>query len=141
MPIRRKPQPVGKRFGMLTLISEAPDRIVEYGLTKVIKRMSIVKCDCGKQYEVIYGNLINGGTKSCGCSSFKMGQSTMERNHAMRLEEHKALIPAISEARIEKLKKLTNIQMIENGLINNKLGMSWCSLMHERTREFLELTK
>ncbi len=141
MPQKRTPQPIGKRFGMVTLIEELPDRIKVYGKIKVQTRMSLIECDCGAKKRVIYGNLLYGCINSCGCSFVRIRMETIKRNHNISLQEHKSLTPERIRISEDKQKKLTNIQMIENGLINNALGMSWCSLMHERTREFLDLTK
>ena len=55
---------LGKRFGMLTVINEAPKQ----------GRWScwLCKCDCGKEKIVKTDNLVRGFTKSCGCSTIKL---------------------------------------------------------------------
>ena len=55
---------LGKRFGMLTVINEAPKQ----------GRWNcwFCKCDCGKEKIVKTDNLVRGFTKSCGCSTIKL---------------------------------------------------------------------
>lgn len=50
----------GKRFAKLTVIKYD-------GVTSNNQSMWICKCDCGNTSKVMYGNLKNGSTKSCGC--------------------------------------------------------------------------
>ena len=50
-----------KRFGLLTVISELPQRDING------HKRWVCKCDCGSR-RVVYGhNLKSGSTKSCGC--------------------------------------------------------------------------
>lgn len=55
---------LGERFGMLTVIGEAPKQ----------GRWScwLCKCDCGREKIVKTDNLVRGFTKSCGCSTIKL---------------------------------------------------------------------
>lgn len=50
----------GKRFTRLTVIKYD-------GVASNNQSMWICKCDCGNTSKVMYGNLTNGSTKSCGC--------------------------------------------------------------------------
>lgn len=50
---------IGKRFGRLTVIAEAPRRNKRTYWT--------CKCDCGKVLEIYAYNLVKGRTRSCGC--------------------------------------------------------------------------
>lgn len=50
----------GKRFGRLVALSK-------YGTAKNRQTIWKCKCDCGNIKNVIYGSLISGSTKSCGC--------------------------------------------------------------------------
>jgi hypothetical protein len=53
---------VGQRFGMLVVIAAAPSKNGRTAWT--------VQCDCGSQPKsVSSANLVNGGTRSCGCMS------------------------------------------------------------------------
>lgn len=55
---------IGQKFGLLTVLDNAPDYIQPNG-NKV--KMCRCKCDCGKETIVRTGGLKNGTTKSCGC--------------------------------------------------------------------------
>lgn len=55
---------IGKRFGRLTVVERAEDRITPSGNKQ---RQWICKCDCGNETTVITSRLKNGHTKSCGC--------------------------------------------------------------------------
>ncbi len=55
---------VGKRFGRLTVVSEAEPRRYASGASS---RMVICQCECGTIKPVLVSSLIKGGTKSCGC--------------------------------------------------------------------------
>lgn len=52
----------GKIFGRLLVISKT-NRKVKGGRFYYW----LCRCDCGKEKEILYGSLINGFTKSCGC--------------------------------------------------------------------------
>lgn len=60
----------GRRFGKLTVISEMEQR------GKRGARLFRCSCDCGNEKIVSYGNLVNGGTQSCGC---------LRRDHGRRI--------------------------------------------------------
>lgn len=64
---KRKPVPIGKKFGKLTIIENYTD---EKGQTKVK-----CKCDCGKYKIVLLYELKNNHIKSCGCLRTKHGKS------------------------------------------------------------------
>ena len=51
----------GLRFGKLIVV-------MCIGIKKA-KTQWLCRCDCGKEKIIVYGNLKNGNTKSCGCSS------------------------------------------------------------------------
>lgn len=57
-----------------------------YGKLKVIEKLNFIKsgnivwlceCNCGKRIEVLAGNLLSGGTKSCGCSRYGLGEKSI----------------------------------------------------------------
>ena len=52
----------GKKFGMLTVLSEA------HGKEARLRRVMNCKCDCGETSLVGLANLVSGRTKTCGCS-------------------------------------------------------------------------
>lgn len=62
---------VGRTFGRLIVLSEAPTRINPNG-DKV--RQSWVRCVCGKELVARNGELVSGHTVSCGCARIKHGQ-------------------------------------------------------------------
>lgn len=58
--MRELPNLIGKRFGMLTVIEQAPS-------TASGHRNWVCRCDCGTEKTVIGINLTRGTTVSCGC--------------------------------------------------------------------------
>lgn len=60
---------VGQKFGMLEVLSRAPDR-------KSGQPMWECKCDCGNTVVVWAGNLRQGQTSSCGCLRKKQKAET-----------------------------------------------------------------
>ena len=73
----------GKRFGYLTVIERAKDRVSYTGTVKHIRTYWLCKCDCGTEKEVRSSHLKSGRIISCGCvgkvhsseAKFKHGQS------------------------------------------------------------------
>lgn len=59
---------IGKKFGRLTIISNAPNR----GHYKYF----LCLCDCGKTKEVYRDSLLRGSTKSCGCLQKERARDT-----------------------------------------------------------------
>ena len=66
----------GQKFGMLTVIGRAEDRVSPNGTKRVMWRC---KCDCGNECERSSPNLkVKGGT-SCGCRKSRLtGERTLE---------------------------------------------------------------
>jgi hypothetical protein len=58
---RRNPIEVGKRYGRLVLIMEAPPKPGYYN------RRVRVRCDCGVEKIVDFGSIRSGRVVSCGC--------------------------------------------------------------------------
>jgi hypothetical protein len=56
---------LGKRFGRLVVISEAPRR--RTGKHQILRRYFLVECDCGDKFEVSASSLTSKLTLSCGC--------------------------------------------------------------------------
>lgn len=56
---------VGKRFGKLTVLYQAPDHISKNGNKRVVWHC---KCDCGNELDVMALNLTRNHTTSCGCA-------------------------------------------------------------------------
>jgi len=51
----------GKKFGNLTLIDKS-----EFPIATGSETLILFKCDCGKQKEIKFGNVVRGCTKTCG---------------------------------------------------------------------------
>ena len=58
--MREWPSLIGEKFGMLTVMGQAPS-------TAKGQRCWICRCDCGKEKIVLGSNLKRGTTVSCGC--------------------------------------------------------------------------
>ena len=58
--MREWPSLIGQKYGMLTVIGQAPS-------TEKGQRRWICKCDCGTEKIVLGGSLKRGTTVSCGC--------------------------------------------------------------------------
>ena len=63
-PIKLKNDLVGKKFGKLTVIDYAENKVQPNGSTK--KQFKCI-CDCGNECVVQSSHLISGHTTSCGC--------------------------------------------------------------------------
>lgn len=70
---------IGQRFGRLM--------VVEHVGTRSKSALWKCKCDCGNTTEVISGNLVRGGTQSCGClvSQLAKERMTTHGKHGTRL--------------------------------------------------------
>lgn len=67
----------GQKFGKLTVIERAPDRIMPNGNRKI---MWLCNCDCGNENVIVYGgDLRSSHTKSCGCSWGQLHGKSHER--------------------------------------------------------------
>lgn len=67
----------GLRFGLLTVIKQAPFKYSASGKTKTTQWYC--KCDCGNETIVNSSNLIRGHTRSCGCLAFKENRDLIGR--------------------------------------------------------------
>lgn len=63
----------GKRFGSLTVISQAKS-------SKSGRAMWLCRCDCGTEKIILGSSMIQGKTKSCGCSQVKPPYSKRLKN-------------------------------------------------------------
>lgn len=66
---------VGKRFGMLTVLSRADNKISPNGNSRT---RWLCQCDCGNTTTVMWDNLKSGHTTSCGCSLINFCKSRVE---------------------------------------------------------------
>lgn len=69
--MRKDKDLTGQKFGKLTILSRAEDKIYHDDLGKITRKRLVWNCicDCGKQKKVVNDNLMNG-LKSCGCSAY-----------------------------------------------------------------------
>lgn len=71
----------GKRYGQLTVMYQAQDRINRNGKHNAVWHC---KCDCGKEVEYLGASLKNGRAHSCGCIKAEklreMGKSKKKSN-------------------------------------------------------------
>lgn len=63
-----KPDIIGQRFGMLTVVSEE-ESVLDARGHRI--RMFTCQCDCGGEKLARYNNLTRGNTLSCGCTRFR----------------------------------------------------------------------
>lgn len=64
---------VGKRFGRLTVLAEAPPRPYRMASGKIKKNRYVsCRCECGRQGNFKLCQLISGHTRSCGCLSSEL---------------------------------------------------------------------
>lgn len=64
----------GKKFNLLTIVSEEPFKSRPSGNLRVVKCL----CDCGKFIIVLYCELKSGRKKSCGCANEQPGTNIQE---------------------------------------------------------------
>lgn len=75
----------GQRFGRLTVLERAANRLTAGGETK---RQWICRCDCGKQIVASTMNLRKGDTKSCGCLKDERTKDRMTQHGESRTKLH-----------------------------------------------------
>ena len=125
-----KPITIGEKFNRLTIIEEAPRKIVSQGKTRRV----ICKCECGiiKEYSLIH--VRNGHTKSCGCIKLEnkgtgmLGKTHTEEwklNQSIRASKFKH-----SEESKEKMRKPKNVESYRKGKTiteehRNNIKLSW----------------
>lgn len=73
----KKQDLTGCRFGLLTVIDEAPIYISPKGYRKT---MWNCRCDCGNKCVVMGSHLLSGHTESCGCQKFRGLTSPIAKN-------------------------------------------------------------
>lgn len=74
---------LGKRFGRLTVIAEAPPQRLASGRSLVRWHC---KCECGNEIDVLANSLQRGATLSCGCLAHELH---IERGKTLRLKHGK----------------------------------------------------
>ncbi len=76
----------GRRFGRLTVIRQGQSRRYRHrdrpeGCVAIVW---VVKCDCGVEKDVEYGQLMKGHTRSCGCLQRDLRQARITHGHARK---------------------------------------------------------
>ena len=74
---------IGKKYNHLTIIKN---------LNKIDKNNSkliLCKCDCGKEKEMVFTQVLNGEVKSCGCKQGYLSKRSRKKGIKNRLEFYK----------------------------------------------------
>ena len=129
--VKRTPLEIGRKFGHLTVLGDGKDK--REGKQNV--RMVHVECVCGVEKEVRYSTLMYEMVKSCGCKSKEMAKETMDRNHLAYAKM--PIVTRVSELDIMRKERLSEIMRMESDILSGVKPLSYISLMHEKTREFL----
>lgn len=95
-----------------------------FGKLKVIDYLGNMKyrckCECGNQTDVLTCNLINGSTRSCGCSTIENMQSTLLNRYG-DINPYKAVTSPRDQWQIEVIKdREAFTSFFTNQCINNK---------------------
>lgn len=110
----------GQRFGKLTVIERAKDKILSSGRTGV---QWLCKCDCGNETIVLASNLVKGNTQSCGlCNEKSHGNIKI----AQLLDDNN--IPYEREKRFDTCKDKTYLPF--DFYINNKYLIEYDGKQH-----------
>jgi len=144
MPSKREPAPIGKKFGMLTILSEAPDVI--RGKNNV--RFVNCQCECGKFRSVNLVSLLNFQTRSCGCSVGRLQSETFQRNKALQIkgdysdtfhlqsvQPYRELLGPVKREKLKEIQDIEDMFFKDHTKINDHNLDNWLF----RTREFLDI--
>lgn len=137
LPIKTK---IG-RYTLLEYLGRKP-----HPVSKISYDMIRVQCDCGTIKEINYCNFQGGTTLSCGCYFKEMrGKRGHKRKDAIKYSMVKLVLPTnvninipnepVLKANLEV--KKANIWLIEYGLSNGILPLTWISRMNLLTRQIL----
>lgn len=80
---------IGRRFGRLTIVGRAEDRIYPSGKKGAVYTCA---CDCGNKKDIIAASLCSGRTKSCGCMLRETSRREAIARAAAKRENWKTLI-------------------------------------------------
>lgn len=69
-----------QKFGRLTVLSQGETKVYPSGQKHPTW---LCKCDCGRIVQVVSGQLVSGGTKSCGCYRSDMNRIRRRTTHDM----------------------------------------------------------
>ena len=71
--MRRRIDLTGRRFGRWKVIRHSHK-------SKLRKHYWLCACECGEERAVVYGNLVNGASKSCGCLHLEIVKESGKTN-------------------------------------------------------------
>lgn len=118
----------GQRFGKLTIIKRAEDKILASGRAEV---QWLCKCDCGNETIVLASNLANGNTQSCGlCNEKSHGNIKI----AQLLDKNN--IPYEREKRFDTCKDKTYLPF--DFYVNNKYLIEYDGKQHFDENSFFD---
>ncbi len=69
----------GERFGLITILHDAPDRVSDKGFTA---RYVVGRCDCGCERTFSLYPLLRGKTRSCGCHNRRTSSEGLRERRA-----------------------------------------------------------
>jgi hypothetical protein len=96
MSYKKRPLPIGKKFGKLIILQEVP--------TIKGKRYVYCSCECGSKKVIRYDGLKIGRVKSCGCSlSFKNANQINKMVITRRKNKEKVMAEAYVGKKFNKL--------------------------------------
>ena len=87
MSRKRKPVPIGAKYGRLVVIGPAPSNQISRGYSLYAVRAI---CDCGKEITVSEYKLRDGHTKSCGCLRKELAISRGDPFNKLHKKEYEA---------------------------------------------------
>ena len=110
---KRRPVPIGERYGRLVVLSLYPSR-------KSHKLRYMCRCDCGRRKVIIGSNLASGQTQSCGCLHDELALQRFTQGRDALLVEG---------TNLGKIRHINPVSQNSSGV----LGVSW----HEGQRKWV----
>lgn len=80
---------IGKKYNLLTIIKDLGSKRTSSG--KCVMRYVLVKCECGKEFEVRLLSIRNENTISCGCiirQAYRKYGLKIKKHHKSKTKEH-----------------------------------------------------
>ena len=122
----------GTKFGRLTILKEVKRIFYNWsskdGKTCTYKhRVFLCECDCGNKKEIRASELLNGGTKSCGCLRSEKGRERAKKLSAsdgFKKYNEKALVDGTKLDQLNKIKNKNNTSG-HKGVSWNKRNKKW----------------
>ena len=122
----------GMKFGRLTILKEVKPISYNWsskdGKTCTYKhRVFLCECDCGNKKEIRASELLNGGTKSCGCLRSEKGRESgkkLSASDGFKKYNEKALVDGTKLDQLNKIKNKNNTSG-HKGVSWNKRNKKW----------------